>query len=228
MFRLTRLQPESNAMCLIRPPRNIIRHAVVTSVASLFALFSAMASSSIITYDISFTASSGPLPTSASFDFDDTIPVFSNFVVVWEFQTFDLTISANTGASMSPLSPYLGSCGLGALGAQLSFLILSHDTCVTSSERSRSWDVSSNPSAVSPFTFQSTSTVGNQIVALPSLVVLPLPTAASVGFDWGVTPRAAPPPPSPVPAPPTLSLFGAALIAYGISWRVRRNPRRST
>jgi hypothetical protein len=53
-----------------------------------------------ITYNITFTTTSGPVPTSGSFSYDSTAPLatrFSNFTVLWGGGIFDLTAAANTG-----------------------------------------------------------------------------------------------------------------------------------
>ena len=57
-----------------------------------------------ITYAITFTPASGIAPTSGSFTYDsvaDGASAFSNFLVVWNGLTFDLTSSANAPANFS-------------------------------------------------------------------------------------------------------------------------------
>jgi hypothetical protein len=75
----------------------------------------------ITDYTITFTG--GPLlPTSGSFQYDSTVPSFSNFDVAWDGTTFDLTTAANLmatyGVGAQP------SCLDSAKGAQAAFLFL--------------------------------------------------------------------------------------------------------
>ena len=50
----------------------------------------------VTAYTINFTTTSGsPSPASGSFTFDSTTPQFSNFLVTWNGETFDMTLSAN-------------------------------------------------------------------------------------------------------------------------------------
>lgn len=67
----------------------------------------AVAPASPITYDINFTTlTAGPPPTSGSFTYDAgaaTDP-FSNFIVVWNGITYDLTSAANAGGQGAGIS----------------------------------------------------------------------------------------------------------------------------
>lgn len=79
---------------------------------SFFLLSSLMTVSAIaapVLYEISFTGGS-PAPTLGSFQYDAAVPSFSNFIVVWNGITFDLTASAN-----APLIG--GACAGGPAGA---------------------------------------------------------------------------------------------------------------
>ena len=49
----------------------------------------------LTTYNITFTGGS-PNPTMGSFTYDSTNPQFSNYTVIWDGITFDLTSSANS------------------------------------------------------------------------------------------------------------------------------------
>jgi hypothetical protein len=52
---------------------------------------------SVTDYTITFTTASGvPTPMSGSFTYDSTNPSFSNFLVVWNGTTIDLTAAANS------------------------------------------------------------------------------------------------------------------------------------
>jgi hypothetical protein len=59
-----------------------------------------------VSYDIDFTAFNfmGPPPTSGSFDYDASAPIgsqFSDFVVIWDGFSFNLTASANAPFSIN-------------------------------------------------------------------------------------------------------------------------------
>jgi len=55
-------------------------------------------------YTITFSGS-GVLPTSGSFTYDSTSPAFSNFLVLWDGTTIDLTSGANDPAVLGPVLP---------------------------------------------------------------------------------------------------------------------------
>ena len=73
-------------------------------------------------YTISFTGT-GILPTSGSFTYDSTTPGFSNFVVVWDGLTFDMTAGANSPGIIGPTPP---ACLNGDSGAATSFQLLTN------------------------------------------------------------------------------------------------------
>jgi hypothetical protein len=56
-----------------------------------------------VNYTINFTTGFGPAPTSGSFTYDSSTGTFSDFVVVWDGYSFNLTSSAN--------ATFLGSSG---------------------------------------------------------------------------------------------------------------------
>jgi hypothetical protein len=64
----------------------------------IVAAFSAAAHADTITnYTIDFTTTSGsPTPLSGSFTFDLTTPLFTNFLVTWNGNTYNLTAEANS------------------------------------------------------------------------------------------------------------------------------------
>ncbi len=77
-----------------------------------------------IVYDINFTTNYGDAPTSGSFSYDPTTETFSDFIVVWDSVTFDLTSSANSPYTNDELC--MGNLSGGAAG----FTILDGaDTC---------------------------------------------------------------------------------------------------
>ncbi|HYL85374.1 MAG TPA: PEP-CTERM sorting domain-containing protein [Candidatus Angelobacter sp.] len=65
-------------------------------VGLLLIAFSFPAYADTFNYTINFTTSFGPGPTSGSFTYDSSTGTFSNFVVVWDGYSFDLTSSANS------------------------------------------------------------------------------------------------------------------------------------
>ena len=74
----------------------------------------------VTNYTINFTGGS-PLPTSGSFTYDSTVPAFSNFIVVWDGLTFNLTSSANNPTVVPPLP----GCIPAGTGPAESFALLS-------------------------------------------------------------------------------------------------------
>lgn len=112
----------------------------------LFALFSSAvvpsARADVVTnYTINFTTASGIAPTSGSFSYDSTTPLFSNFVVIWDGQTFDLSASAN--APFAGTAPYAGptNCTGEAATAAYAFAIMSQN--VTGCSAQYYWNINS-------------------------------------------------------------------------------------
>jgi|SRR5580700_387239 hypothetical protein len=77
----------------------------------------------VTNYTITFTAASGILPTSGSFTYDSSTPKFSNFLVVWDGLSFDLTSSANTPLIFGPVPP---ACLGGDSNAAATFQLLTN------------------------------------------------------------------------------------------------------
>ena len=84
-------------------------------------------------YTINFTTTFGsPSPDSGSFTFDSTNPQFSNFLVKWEGETFDLTLSAN--------NPFVGgSCSTEASTASTGFSLMSQSLTGTGCTPEYNW-----------------------------------------------------------------------------------------
>jgi hypothetical protein len=74
----------------------------------------------VTNYTINFTGSS-ILPTSGSFTYDSAMPGLSNFIVVWDGFTFNLTSSANNPTVVPPLP----GCVPAGAGPAESFALLS-------------------------------------------------------------------------------------------------------
>ena len=77
----------------------------------------------VTNYAITFTLTSGsPAPTVGTFAYDSTVPSFSNFLVLWDGVTFNLTSAANSPASIGPYAACLTSTS----GASASFSLLNN------------------------------------------------------------------------------------------------------
>jgi len=73
-----------------------------------------------IHYTITFTATSENEPSaSGSFDYDSGNKTFSNFLVEWHNELYDLTTSANDATGSS-------SCTAGKTGGAATFLLMTH------------------------------------------------------------------------------------------------------
>jgi hypothetical protein len=88
------------------------------------------AMASVIHYDITFTGGS-PIPT-GEFDYDASVPEFSNFIVLWDGLSFDMTGSANSPIFNSGSDFSLPLCGASSVNAALTFGILTSNGCTTS------------------------------------------------------------------------------------------------
>jgi hypothetical protein len=98
------------------------RRAFLAACAIVSLIVSAPSVSSPVHYEIDFTGGS-PTPTSGSFDYDSAVPSFSNFNVVWNGLTFDLTEEANVGPGALTACPSI-------TGAALSFALLAQAPCI--------------------------------------------------------------------------------------------------
>jgi len=87
----------------------------------------------VTAYTINFTTTFGsPSPDSGSFTYDSTNPQFSNFLVKWEGETFDLTLSAN--------NPFVGgSCSTEASTASTGFALMSQSLTGTGCTPEYNW-----------------------------------------------------------------------------------------
>jgi hypothetical protein len=184
------------------------------AMAALFA--AAPAHPSPIHYDISFTGGlPGPIPTAGSFDYDPASPSFTNFSVIWNGLTFDLTSSANNPDVID--SAFSSSCN-GASGAALAFAMMSSDPCITSIADSSSWEAVSFP-ALQAFLFFAQE---NDPVFLTDRLRIQLtadlgdPEQERSSGGWSISAAS-------VPEPPTLALISLCLAILG--WVERRRYR---
>jgi hypothetical protein len=151
----------------------------------------------ITTYTINFTTTSGPAPTSGSFTYDSTTPRFTNFLVVWEGITFDLTSSAN-----APIIAGTGCTGEASTPAY-GFALMTLD--ITGCPITYLWIGEQTPSGDEGFAF---------VATLPNFA----------GVDEVVVTLVGPPPPFPgvatgrwavstIPEPASFVLLGSGLLA---------------
>lgn len=70
-----------------------MRNLLIASILSAVGTLSALASP--IKYAINFTVKEGASPQAATFTYDAATQTFSDFQVIWDSATFDLTTSAN-------------------------------------------------------------------------------------------------------------------------------------
>jgi len=86
-------------------------------------------------YDIAFTGSGpGGTTLTGGFDYDAVTPSFSNFLVHWNGNDFNLTASANSPV-VNTLQFFQTDLSCAVSGAALSFKLLSNDACLSSTPR---------------------------------------------------------------------------------------------
>ena len=80
-----------------------------------------------VSYNITFTTTTGPAPASGSFTYDSSAPLtsrFTGFTVLWESGVFDLTAAANSGEQ------FLGTdCGTVASSASVFAILSRQNVC---------------------------------------------------------------------------------------------------
>lgn len=87
------------------------------------------ATASIVHYDITF--SGGSATPAGEFDYDASVPQFSNFTVIWDGLSFDMTASANAPVFNPGMDLSLPLCGATSANAALTFGILTSNGCST-------------------------------------------------------------------------------------------------
>jgi hypothetical protein len=105
--------------------RRLLTTKILTACAFLLAISCSLQARAdvLTTYDINFTGVRTLLPTSGSFTYDSTIPQFTNFIVDWGGDAFDMTSTANNPSVQGSIPPCVGA----NTGAAATFAILS--TC---------------------------------------------------------------------------------------------------
>jgi len=116
-----------------------------------------IATASPITYNINFTTTSGLAPTSGSFIYDASTTTFSNFIVVWDTDSFDFTDNANTdGGCFGDISPATAfvflNTGCGGTRSWLGFV-----TSIGNGNEAVGFTLSSTQGEISPITLFSSS-----------------------------------------------------------------------
>jgi hypothetical protein len=168
--------------------------------------------SSATTYDINFTLGGGtPAPTAGSFTYDPTVG-FSNFVVDWFGQTFDLTSTANAGLFIGGTG-----CNTESNTPQYAFLILTK--ALTGCSVLYFWSGGGSNSGGVDFTFSAVSGTNADHVQVSN----PFPPDGTLeaGGSWTLTQVSSTSTPEPATLGVTL-LAGLALLG-----RKRRAKTRS-
>lgn len=151
------------------------------------------------TYTINFTTSAGsPGPTSGSFTYNSSTHTFSNFVVMWDGYSFNLTSSAN-----SPFDAHPSGCTGEASTGAFAFEILSKTlTCPSAPEYFWFGQPRVGPTQVFVFEDEVSATAYDQVGAsLPA-------TGATDSADGSWTISA-----MNTPEPSELLLLGSGLVS---------------
>ena len=151
----------------------------------------------ITTYNINFVPLGHALPPSGSFTYDSTNPHFTNFTVLWDSITFDLTANANAPNDVG-FPP--GCTGEGS--AAFGFAMMSQNA-VCPQAASYQWVADTN-SFMSFFEFELLQPPGGVQDVFQSFLV---PGTTFGGFDtgtWTIT---------PIPEPRLVILLIAAALA---------------
>ncbi len=181
----------------------------------LLSVLSWSAAASPITYNINFTLTSGSvLPTSGGFVYDSALSSpFSNFNIIWNGRTYDLTASANAPARS-------GSCGSGDTTFDLMMLNVG---CVGVGATYR-WNGVLNEAlpyrnsfSISAIDASEVSAIGIQY-SFPTPSSLPdIPAFVSAGGTYSIVVRdGGGSSGGSVPEPASLALFGLGLLAFSI------------
>lgn len=173
-----------------------MKQRVAAKVLTLFLLSAAglvsRANAATILYNINFgTAISGMAPTSGSFDYDSLAPLgnqFSNFIVVWDGLSFNVTANANT-----PTLNSAGSCTTSGFTSATVFSFLDQTPECPSAPNTYTWQVIATGGPDAQINFFDTNQAGTGDVELSDALVSTLIGPYSSGY-YTITPAATPEP----------------------------------
>jgi hypothetical protein len=176
----------------------------IATVILLSLLASTATADVMTTYNINFVPSGNGPPPSGSFTYDSTNPHFTNFKVLWDNITFDLTANAN---APNDVGTPPGCTGEGS--AAFGFAMMSQNA-ICPQAASYQWVADTN-SFMSFFEFELQQPTGGVQDVFQSFLV---PGTTFGGFDngtWTIT---------PIPEPRLVILIAAALALVKRTRRV--------
>jgi PEP-CTERM motif len=167
--------------------------------ALLIAAFSLPMFASPITYNITFTTTTGLAPTSGSFTFDP-VTGFTNFLVLWDGITFNETASANA-PNVGLTTGCMGEASTPAYG----FMLMQKALVGCNGVPVYTWSKFTNFNTEFQFKAAIATPFGQDTISAGN----DMSVSATGGGSWSVTPVTA-----PVPEPSTigLTLLGLGLL----------------
>jgi hypothetical protein len=175
------------------------------------------ASGANIDYEINFSGS-GLLPTSGSFTYDPDpgVDTFSDFIVVWNGYTFDLTASANKPSAGLDGVPYCAQLSPAGAGT---FAMLSGGCFGKPGVQTEFVANAAGPVAAFEFSTQNSGSGPPVKLYISSSVPAQNGNTANSSGVWTITQ-------TPEPSSLTLLFAGLALVALGVRRRGASHSRR--